>query len=145
MTSPLLIPCPHCQTKNRVPSDRLLSSPVCGRCKQAVLLEQPFELDASQYASQITGDLPVVIDVWAPWCGPCRSFAPTFAQAAKQLKGRCRFAKLNSEVQPQLATQLGIRSIPTLILLHQGQELNRQSGALPLPGLISWLARFGIQ
>lgn len=144
MTEPLIIPCAHCAGLNRIPADRLAEGPRCGRCKSSVLTDSPFDVNQASFASQIKGDLPLLVDVWASWCGPCRSFAPTFAQAAAQLKGRCRLAKLDSEADPQLSTQLGIRSIPSLILFRNGREVARQSGALPLPQLLAWLAQHGV-
>lgn len=144
MTDPLLIPCPHCNGLNRLPADRLGDDPKCGRCKSPVLLTSPFELKQTDYSSQIKGDLPLLIDVWADWCGPCKSFAPVFEQAARQLAGRCRLAKLDSEANRELAGQLGIRSIPSLILFKNGREVARQSGAFPLQQLLEWLRTQGV-
>lgn len=144
MADPLLIPCPHCNGLNRIPAERLADQPKCGRCKSEVLPSKPFELNQGDYASQIKGDLPLLVDVWAQWCGPCKSFAPTFAQAATQLAGKCRLAKLDSEANQQLSGQLGIRSIPSLILFKNGREVARQSGALPLTQLLAWLRSQGV-
>ncbi|MCQ2999690.1 thioredoxin TrxC [Pseudomonas syringae] len=144
MSEPMLIPCPHCNGLNRIPNERLGDQPKCGRCKQQVLLRAPFNLTQGDYASQIKGDLPLLVDVWAEWCGPCKSFAPIFEQAASELAGRCRLAKLDSEANPQLSEQLGIRSIPSLILFRNGQEVARQSGAFPLQQLLAWLKSQGI-
>ena len=144
MTDPLLIPCPACNGLNRIPASRLSDAPRCGRCKTMVLPDTPASLTQQNFAAQLRGDLPLLVDVWADWCGPCKAFAPTFQQAAKQLQGRCRLGKLDSEANPQLAAQLGIRSIPSLILFRDGVEVARQSGALPLPQLLAWLRSEGI-
>lgn len=144
MTDTLLIPCPHCHSLNRIPADRLGDAPRCGRCKGAVLPGKPFAVDGAGFAAQLKGDLPLLLDVWADWCGPCKAFAPVFDQAAGELSGRVRLAKLDSEANQQLAGQLGIRSIPSLILFRNGREVARQSGALPLPQLLAWLRQQGI-
>jgi len=144
MTDPLLIPCPHCHGLNRIPAARLGDAPRCGRCKSPVLPGRPFAVDGAGFGAQLKGDLPLLLDVWADWCGPCKAFAPTFEQAARELSGRLRLAKLDSEAEPQLAGQLGIRSIPSLILFKEGREVARQSGALPLPQLLAWLRQQGL-
>lgn len=144
MTDPLIIPCPHCHGLNRIPAARLGDAPRCGRCKHAVLPGKPFAVDAASFAAQLKGDLPLLLDVWADWCGPCKAFAPTFAQAAGELSGRVRLAKLDSEANQALAGQLGIRSIPSLILFKGGVEVARQSGALALPQLRAWLRQHGL-
>ncbi|WPO99594.1 thioredoxin TrxC [Pseudomonas sp. HR96] len=145
MTDSLVIPCPHCNGLNRIPAERLADQPKCGRCKAMVLLDKPFELKQGDYASQVKGDLPLLVDVWAEWCGPCKSFAPVFEQAASRLSGKCRLAKLDSDGNPQLSSQLAIRSIPSLILFKNGREVARQSGAMPLQQLLAWLAGHGVQ
>jgi len=144
MSDSAIIPCPRCSSLNRLPRARLGEAPRCGHCKAEVLPGTPFELDQGNYASQLKGDLPLLVDVWAAWCGPCRSFAPTFAQAADDLRTRCRLGKLDSEANQPLAAQLGIRSIPSLILFQGGREVARQSGALPLPQLLAWLNAQGV-
>ena len=144
MSAPALSPCPACNGLNRIPSERLGDAPRCGRCKSPVLPNAPITLNQASFAAQLKGDLPLLVDVWADWCGPCKAFAPTFAQAAAQLQGRCRLGKLDSEANPQLSAQLGIRSIPSLILFRGGVEVARQSGALPLPQLLGWLRSQGI-
>jgi len=123
-----------------VPDEKLTSNPSCGKCKQSLFTGQPVEMNGQQFlrAMQKT-DQPLVVDFWAPWCGPCKMFAPTFAQAAAQIEPRARFVKINTENEQQVAAQFGIRSIPTLAIFKNGQEVNRISGALSLPQFTQWV------
>lgn len=135
------ISCVECNSTNRIPSDRLTDKPVCGKCKARLFIGKPIELTAANVATTLNhNDIPVVVDCWAPWCGPCRSFAPTFEKAASELEPHYRFAKLNTEQEENVASRWQIRSIPTLILFKGGKESTRISGALSLSQLKQWLA-----
>ncbi len=137
--------CPKCSTKNRIPSDRLSDKPKCGRCKLPLFMGKPMQLTATNVAATLHhNDIPVLVDCWAPWCGPCKSFAPTFEKAAKDLEPRLRLAKLNTEVEKKVAGRWNIRSIPTLILFKEGKEVARLAGAVPLAQLKQWLGQQGI-
>ena len=134
------IVCPHCTGVNRVPTERLSQAPKCGKCKQALFVARPLELTAANFQTHIgRSDIPVLVDFWAPWCGPCKMMAPVFEQAAAQLEPRLRVAKVNTEVEQQLAGQFAIRSIPTLALFKGGREVARQAGAMDLDSLTRWV------
>ena len=131
MTEPLHIVCPHCHTTNRVAAEHLASAPDCGRCHQPLFTGEPLALDAASFERHIgRSQVPVLVDFWAPWCGPCRMMAPAFAQAAQLLEPQLRLAKVNTEDEQALAARFNIRSIPTLALFVNGREVARQAGAL---------------
>ena len=139
------ISCPHCLKSNRVPGERLGDGPKCGNCKKPLFNGKPMSLTAANAASLLNHtDIPVLVDCWASWCGPCRSFAPTFEKAAQELEPKVRFAKVDTEANQQLAARWQIRSIPTLILFKGGKEVDRVSGALPGPQLRQWLGQHGV-
>lgn len=139
------INCPHCATTNRIEKEKLAENPICGKCKKPIFSGQSMDLNSGNVMSVIQkNDIPVLVDCWAPWCGPCRSFAPIFEQACKIYEPNLRFAKLDTESVPGIGNAWRIQSIPTLILFHQGQEVQRISGALPLPQLKQWLQQSGL-
>jgi thioredoxin 2 len=133
------LPCPHCGATNRLPAARIDETPVCGRCGQALLAGQPIELDDTSFDAVVAATaLPVVVDFWAAWCGPCQMMAPAFKQAAAQLRGRALLVKVNSDDSPGLSQRYGIRSIPTLLRLQGGRETARQSGAVPASAIVAF-------
>ncbi|MFT3735202.1 MAG: thioredoxin TrxC [Rhodocyclaceae bacterium] len=136
-----IVACHHCQTLNRVPAERAEQNPVCAQCKQLLLPDHPIELTDANFERVITKtELPVLVDFWATWCGPCQGMAPHFARVAAQLKGQALLAKLDTDANPHTAARFGIRSIPTLILFRDGQELKRQAGAMQAGQILQWLA-----
>jgi thioredoxin 2 len=135
----MIIVCSSCGAKNRVPEEKLSTQPSCGKCHQSLLPQQPIELNEQNFSNFISNtDLPVLIDLWAEWCGPCKMMAPHFAQVATQ-NPYVIFAKIDTEANPRLSAAFNVRSIPTLVLMNKTTEIARVSGALRAPELQQWL------
>jgi thioredoxin 2 len=132
--------CPYCQAVNRIPAERLNDKPRCGKCKEEIFRARPVELTEANFRREIErSEIPVLVDFWAPWCGPCKMMAPAFEKAAVSLEPRVRLAKLNTDEAQEIAGQLGIRSIPTMILFHGGEEIARHSGAMMAGDIENWV------
>ena len=140
MNAPRLVVCPHCHAPNRVPAARLAEAPSCGRCHQVLFTGKPVELGVDHFGTHLQrSDLPLLVDFWAPWCGPCKVMGPQFERAASELEPRVRLAKVNTEAEPTLGQRHAVRSIPTLVLFDHGRELARRSGAVGTADIVDWV------
>ena len=134
------IVCPHCNAVNRIPAARMTDDPKCGKCHDSLFSGKPLELTSSNFQTQISrNDIPVVVDFWAEWCGPCKMMAPAFEQAAAQLEPAARLAKLNTETAQDIAARFRIQSIPTIALFKNGREVARQAGAVGATDIVRWV------
>ena len=139
--NPLHLVCPHCNATNRVPFEKLQAELNCGKCHQPLLTAHPDNLGEAAFNAQLAkSDLPLVVDFWAPWCGPCRMMAPAYEKVSQDMQGKARFVKVNTEDEQGLAAKYNIRSIPTLAVFAGGREIARQPGAMSAPDLTRWVS-----
>lgn len=139
MADPLQIVCPHCDAVNRVPAARLADAPSCGACHKPLFAGHPAPLDEERFRKHLrASSIPILVDFWASWCGPCRTMAPEFETAARELEPNIRLVKVSTEEAPGIAQDLAIRSIPTLALFRGGKEVARQAGAMPARQIVAW-------
>jgi thioredoxin 2 len=131
--------CAHCGKINRLPAERTATNARCGSCHRPIFSGQPIEVDEEAFGRHVAhSDIPVLVDVWAPWCGPCRSMAPMFERAAQELEPRVRLLKLNADNAPSVSSRFGISGIPTLLLMRNGREIARSSGAMDTRNIVAW-------